>query len=143
MRAPILIPRTHENDPFDARVLDGVWTQLAASVNRLAGVDLVRFTLVQEPRPVMPLEGGDFGGQVAAPALYVLRPGQPAARVLTATDGPTPDAVGGVRAVPLPGAELVGASPSGTVSEETVAALEQALTVLLGKLRACGFLASE
>lgn len=141
MRPPVLSPGLDDRQPFDVRAVDGAFTAMVAAINRLAGVEQLRFSAAQAPSPLMPLEGGEFGGAIAAPAIYIVRSGLPNARLLTASDLPTTTAVGGVRKIPLLASERVDGE-TGAVTAETVDDFHVRVSVLLCKLRAAGYLSA-
>lgn len=140
MSALFVGPRLHPQDPADVRQVDEAFQAVAAQVNTLAGIPYVCFTQVQEPAPVMPITGGNFGGPIAAPTVLIVRAGAAPAALVPATDLPTLTTAGPVRQLPIVPAEEIAAGQSQAVDAENVAALRTTINMLLRRLRLLGYL---
>jgi hypothetical protein len=140
MKPPVLPPRTHAQEAWDARQVDDFFCSLVATLNRMIGTEYLRFT--QEPREanIMPLSGGYFGGAIAAPHIYIARVGRPNDRLLPAMDLPTLLVPGPVRAVALTASDMIATGISQTPDANNLANLRSALNPLIRSLRLCGFL---
>lgn len=140
MKPPVLVPRTHPQEAWDARPVDEFFCSLVATLNRMIGTEYLRFTAEPRTAAIMPLSGGYFGGAIAAPNIYIARVGRPNDRLLPALDLPTLLVPGPVRALTLTEDDLIPETVTQAVTADNLANLRSALDPLIRSLRICGYL---
>ena len=131
MATPVLLYEFSEDEPFSTEKLNVNFSVLVSSINALAGEQLAQFGDVSANPAFMPVAGGTFLGQIAAPSALVS-----GYAVLTTNDAPTPSTRGGIlQTVALTD---VGITPSAGYVQAEAQKVVTKLDALVAALRTSG-----